>query len=247
MPLPINKTTNEISYHNFNMLDEQTIRVRNYRIADIESYIKRVGKRDNLRSNEKAAYDLLRTCTHPDDLDVLESLDRVNIIYLLILLRIHSVSGTIAFPHECTNCKTANIEYRLDINKDTIVRKYNPSKIVKFTDDFEIVLRGIPYSKELELANIADEDERAKYGLFYRVKSIRNGDEIYENFTAEEFVEWLDSDPDEFHLTPEQYLTFLDEIDKNDDHIFLQKEETCLACGQKLTIKYDDFSFFITA
>jgi hypothetical protein len=246
MPLPINKTTNEISYHNFKMYDEQVIRVRNYRIADIESYIKRVGKRDNSRTNEKAAYDLLKSCTHPEDLDILESLDRINIIYLLICLRVHSVAGTIPYPHECPECKTANVEYRLDIVPN-IVKKYTPVRKVQFSERFELTLRNIPYSKELELSQIPDDDERAKYELYYRVKSIRNDDEIYENFSVEEFNDWLNSEPDEFHMTNDQFLLFLDELDKADDSISLQTQETCLACGHKLNIKYDNFSFFITA
>lgn len=248
MPLPINKSQSEISYHNFTLHDNSKIRIRSYKILDIENFMKRVGKREDHRAVQRATFDLLRTCTHPDDVGVLENLDRVNVIYLLVLLRVHSVSDTMPYPHECPNCRTANLEYRIPILKN-LKHNYEEIKTLKFTDDFEITFRGIPFSKELELVGIDDEDSRSIYEIYYRIKSIRNGDDVYDvsQFSVDEFRDWLESDPDEFHMTNEQYLEFIGKLDSFDDWIKIETSDTCIACGNPLTMQIDDFSFFITA
>jgi len=248
MPLPTNKTTSEISYHNFTMYDGSVIRIRSYRIADIESYLKRVGKRDNIRSNEKATYDLLKSCTHPEDQEILENLDRINIIYLLVLLRVHSVNGLVPYPHSCPECQTVNIEYKIPIMPN-LKHSYDENKKIVFSDDLEINLRNIPFSKELELSLLEDDELRDRYELFYRIESFRFGDEVVarHQFTIEDFRDWLESDPGKFNLTNEQYLEFIDKLESFKDYIRIETEDSCIACGHRLTMVVDDFSFFITA
>ena len=248
MPLPSNKTNSEISYHNFTMYDESQIRIRSYRIEDIKDYLMRVGNRSDIVANERATFDLLKSCVHPDDLTILENLDRINVIYLLILLRVHSVNGTISYPHSCPECKTVNLEYKMPIIAN-LKHHYEVDKRIVFSDDLEVVLRNIPFSKEIELASVVDAEERAKYELFYRIESFRFGEEITQRhqFTVDDFQDWLYSEPGQYNMTTEQYIAFLNKLDSFQDYVRIENEDSCIACGHKLTMVVDDFSFFTMA
>jgi len=251
MPLPIgtkrSSEISEIQYKKFNMYSGEEIRIRTYSIADIENYLKRIGKRDDSMVVEKATFDLLKSCVHPDDVKVLESLDKPNYIYLVVLLRLHSVSDTIPYPHECPECKTANLEYKIDILPNIKV-KYTKEKEIRFSEDLSIQLQNIPYSKELELTRIIDqEDLFNRYELYYHIRSIQIKDEIYpiSQFTVDEFYEWLDCEEDESHLSNSQYLQLLTKLREFDDKISIEKTDFCIACGHEINMSVDNFSFFI--
>lgn len=247
MGLPINKPNNDISYNEFKMLNDVVIRVRNYKIADIENYLKRVKIKDNETSLEKSTYALLRSCTHTDDIEKLDNLDRINIIYLIILLRVSSVSATIPYPHECVHCKTANLEHRMNILPLDV--DYDNEKEIEFSDKFSIGLQNIPFSKELDIVEIQDKNERADLEFYYKIKWIRNDSEIYErkSFTIKEFKEWLSSDEDDYHLSNSQYLELISKMESFNEHIKINQKTNCVACGKELNLVMNNFTFFILA
>lgn len=245
MPLPINKPITEISYNEVKMLNDTIIRIRHYKITDIENYLKRVKKKESESVVEKATYSLLRTCVHPDDVQKLDNLDRLNIIYLMIVLRVSSVSDTIPYPHECSYCHTANLEHRIRILPLDI--EYVKDKSLEFSDKFSIGLQNIPYSKELELIDIDDEDVRSNLEMYYKIKYIQNGDEIIERnkFTADEFKEWLESEADEYHLNNAQFVELISKMDSFKEHIKINQKTNCIACGKELNLMMNNFTFFI--
>lgn len=248
MGLPINKQT-EISYNEIKLLDGTVIRIRNYRIDDITNYLKRVKKKDEQAVLERATYDLLKSCTHPDDLGKLDELDRLNIIYIIIAIRVSSVSSSFPYPHECPYCKTVNLEHRIDILP--ISSNYIKNKEIIFNDNFSIGLRNLPYSKELELLEVQPEEDRGDLELYYKIRYISNGDNLYDikDFTPQNFKDWLDSEPDEYHLDNNQFIKLVGELNsyKEKEFVKINKKTKCIACEKELELVMDDFTFFIMA
>jgi hypothetical protein len=249
MSLPINQINNEISYNESKMLDGTILRVRSYKIADIENYLKRVRKKTDEIVLERATYSLLKSCVHPEDLEKLENLDKINIIYLIIMIRVNSVGDRMPFPHECSNCKTVNLEHKINILPlDT---EYVAKKQIVFSEDFSIGLQNIPYSKALDLEEIEDEGVRADMELYYKIKYIQNGDTIYERkcFTPEELKQWFSCEPDEYHLSNSQYIELIGKLNEyaNIEHIRINQKTNCIACNEELNLKINNFTFFIIA
>jgi hypothetical protein len=245
MPLPINRQTSEIMYKEYTVFDGTKIRVRSYKISDIEFYLKRIQSNDDVRVIEKATYDLIKSCTHIDDVEFLENIDRINFIYLMIQLRITTVGESMPYPYECPKCKTNHIEHRIDILP--INYEYDVDKKIVFSDSFSIGLRNIPFAKELEIVDLTDENIRSRYELFYKIKYIQNDDDIYEHklFTFQEFGDWLDSVPDNYHLNNTQFLSLIAKVNNFNDYIKIDREQVCIACNQINHLQMNNFTFFI--
>jgi hypothetical protein len=249
MSLPLTNQSNDISFNNIKTISGVNIRLRNYKISDIENYLKRVKKKDNENVLQKATYSLLKSCVHPEDITKLENLDRINIIYLIIHLRLNSVSGMIPFPHECIYCKTVNFEHKINILPLDV--EYEDNKEIVFSEDFSIGLQNIPFSKELELIEIEDEDVRADFEFYYKIRYIQNKDVLYEakSFTMEELKEWFSCSPDEFHLSSSQYIELITKLNEytNKEYIKINQKSNCVACGKELNLIMNNFTFFIMA
>jgi len=138
--------------------------------------------------------------------------------------------------HECGN--VVSITYNLDNIK--ISEGHDPKIIIEDTTNTGIVLKipSIDVSEALQEAVQEGNIDKLFSTTYDYVDYMFQGEQIFDNFTKEEFSEWLDL------LSPEQYFKISDFF-RNVPKLYDDIDVECSACKSKHTIRLEGLRSFL--
>lgn len=238
----------EIQYHHIEIPQKAvTIRVRDFDVGDVKDYLKRLG--DDIKTNESAAFDLIYSCTHPDDINILSNLESYSIIYIILYLRRSTISENYNYPHKCPHCEGIYPSYQVVNYFDKLHLSYSNRNAIEFEIDSKKIILNMKHIsfKDAIAENEMTEDKMIYYSIHSIVIEQNENVDLYEfeNISFEEFNIRMES-----NLNVNQYLTLLNYIrdDKNKNYInIIDKKDSCAYCGKSYDIIISDYNFFIMA
>jgi len=152
----------------------------------------------------------------------MNTLSNFDIEYLFLNLRAKSISEVVELTLDCNNCEN-KIPFELDLTKATVEKDKSHSTKINITDKIIVEMR---YPKFEEMISIYQNFKSDKIVdlLSSCIKSIYTEDALYEDYTKEELLEFVNSfSKSQFDLIENFFLT----MPKLVQHI----EKDCDACG----------------
>jgi hypothetical protein len=152
----------------------------------------------------------------------IDTLSNFDIEFIFLNLRARSISEIVELTLDCDSCDN-KIPFELDLTKATVEKNSSHSTKISITDKIIIEMR---YPKFEEMINIYQNFKSDKIVdlLSSCIKSVYTEDAIYEEYTQEELLEFVNSfSKSQFELIENFFLT----MPKLVQHI----EKDCEVCG----------------
>jgi hypothetical protein len=179
--------------------------------------------------------ELVDACTY-NKLDM-ETIPTFDIEYIFLNMRAKSIGEITKLSLQCNNCEN-KIEFEMDITKAEV--KTNPEHSSKIHITEEIILE-MRYPKFEEMIGIYQnfKSEKIVDLLCNCIKSVYTKDEVYDTFTGEEMVEFVNNfSKGQFSMLENFFLT----MPKLVQHI----EQDCDKCGAHNTMTLEGLqNFFV--
>ena len=246
MKLPDDVLKYEQTYQDLMLFfSKQTIRVRKYTTKEVRQYLNATATTDSEWVRNSETFKLFKTCVHPDDQDVIETICKGDFVHAISYLRSISYDPTIDRAHNCPNCGWSLDAYQLHILQNI---KFDP-EVPEIRSEFimedgnKIIFKPIPYRIELDIIkNKSEMDfvEIAHELLYNSVDTMVISGVVYECIDIDSIKEYIDN-----KLSISDYTKMLDFVTGKKLIFYIQEDLVCPNCNHEYVIRVDEPYFFV--
>lgn len=236
------KKNQEVQYKKIELPEcKKEIQIKSYLTKDVLDYLQASQNMKSKSDIMALVVKLIKKCVHPDDIELFEKLSVTDYTYLTMWVRSISVDSKIPYPHSCPHCDFYYPEYTYDYSVEGSYEiEINNKPEITLSDGTIIYFKKLTFKDELD---ISSKNLKTPSAIIYEkvkksIVKIVERNSIYDTWTDEELDNYIHSFPlADYRLLVEGYAS-------NQSTIELKKKSDCISCGEKYTIKLDDFSFF---
>jgi hypothetical protein len=167
----------------------------------------------------------------------IDSLANFDIEYIFLNMRAKSVGEVANITVKCTNCEN-KIDAEMDLTKATIERSADHTQRILITDTIGIEMRYPKFEEMIEIYQNFKSDKIVEM-LCSCISTVFTEEELYNDYTNEELIEFVNSfSKEQFEKLEQFFLT----MPKVVQHI----EKDCDKCGTHNNIKLEGLqNFFV--
>lgn len=179
--------------------------------------------------------ELVDACTY-NKLDM-NDIPNFDIEYIFLNMRAKSIGETTKLSIQCNSCEH-KIEYEMDITKAEVRKTPEHTSKINITEEIILEMRYPKFEEMIDIYQNFKSDKIVDL-LCNCIKSVYTKDEVYDTFTKEEIVEFVNGfSKEQFSMLENFFLT----MPKIIQHI----EQVCPNCGKHNEINLEGLqNFFV--
>ena len=169
-----------------------------------------------------------------------DSLSNTDLLAIAMEMRKISKGDTIEYQYTCPHCNTRAGDI-ISITKNSHIVPFNSEPII-VNEDLIFNVKEIPGKEFNRLANLYA-NTVTKFNYYYLLNSIESivyKKEIYQGFTIDELIEFVDQ------LSPAEYEKIYKELNEKVAIVEIKRSYKCLKCKKDVEVQFGDlFDFLI--
>jgi len=241
MSLPqINETT---SFMQKELLSGKKIGLKQWRTKEERELLFATEGIQDTEDGKQEIIKFIKKCV--DDPNKFDSLSNTDYINCLIELRKISKGSLIEYKLKCSKDKFELFD-SINLTTDVKSKKFDSSPI-QVSQDLSFSIKEVPY---VIYDNLMKKYEKtSEFNFYYIVNSIDSiayKGEVFDKFTEEELINFIDALPSLENTEGKSFLDLLDEgVNKAQAEIYIEKTLTCGKCETENLVSFGDLYHFL--
>jgi hypothetical protein len=241
MSLPIiNETT---SFMQKELLSGKKIGLKQWRTKEERELLFATEGIQDTEDGKREIIKFIKKCVDdPNKFDTLSNTDYIN---CLIELRKISKGSLIEYKLKCSKDKFELFD-SINLTTDVKSKKFD-SNPIQLSQDLSFSIKEVPYV--VYDALLKKYEKSSEFNFYYTINSIDSiayKGEVFDKFTEEELIDFVDALPSLENEEGKSFLDILtDGVDKAQAEIYLEKTLTCGKCKTENPVRFGDLYHFL--